>query len=274
MIKLLAIAFISVSLFAACTAKNSETANEVSSAVHEDPEGYYTCPMHPEVHEHKPASCPICGMALVKVSGKKAGEKKEGDEAISFSGDQAKLAAVSKYTVVKKDIVVNIPLSGRLISSHEIAFQVYESDVSALKTGVLFKGAFSTNPNEKFSGKIVRVDNFLDPSTRTVNATGLLEKPARKIVTDSSFYGEAEIKLLNQIAVPEDAVFHAGERDLVYIFVDDSSVQPRPVVVGQKANHEYQILSGLNENEIISNGANFLIDSEAKIRGSSDKTHH
>ena len=28
----------------------------------------YTCPMHPEVREHKPGSCPKCGMALEPVA--------------------------------------------------------------------------------------------------------------------------------------------------------------------------------------------------------------
>ncbi|HEY3661578.1 MAG TPA: heavy metal-binding domain-containing protein [Chthoniobacterales bacterium] len=27
---------------------------------------YYTCPMHPEIHESKPGQCPKCGMTLVK----------------------------------------------------------------------------------------------------------------------------------------------------------------------------------------------------------------
>lgn len=25
----------------------------------------YTCPMHPEVRQHGPGNCPICGMTLV-----------------------------------------------------------------------------------------------------------------------------------------------------------------------------------------------------------------
>jgi Cu(I)/Ag(I) efflux system membrane fusion protein len=33
---------------------------------------YYTCPMHPSVHEKKPGNCPICGMSLVAVKKKAA----------------------------------------------------------------------------------------------------------------------------------------------------------------------------------------------------------
>ncbi len=34
---------------------------------------YWTCPMHPEVHEHGPGACPICGMALQAVAGETGG---------------------------------------------------------------------------------------------------------------------------------------------------------------------------------------------------------
>ena len=33
----------------------------------DDPDAEYTCPMHPEVRQNGPGSCPICGMALEPV---------------------------------------------------------------------------------------------------------------------------------------------------------------------------------------------------------------
>lgn len=36
---------------------------------------YYTCLMHPEIHEAKPGQCPKCGMTLVKKSGAAEGAK-------------------------------------------------------------------------------------------------------------------------------------------------------------------------------------------------------
>ena len=33
--------------------------------------GYYTCPMHPQIHQAKPGTCPICKMDLVFKKGTK-----------------------------------------------------------------------------------------------------------------------------------------------------------------------------------------------------------
>jgi YHS domain-containing protein len=34
-------------------------------------DGYWTCSMHPEIHQSAPGNCPICGMKLVFVNGAK-----------------------------------------------------------------------------------------------------------------------------------------------------------------------------------------------------------
>ncbi len=44
--------------------KNETDHSKVSSA--DSTTAIYTCPMHPQVIEHHPGNCPICGMALVK----------------------------------------------------------------------------------------------------------------------------------------------------------------------------------------------------------------
>jgi Cu(I)/Ag(I) efflux system membrane fusion protein len=54
----LAIAFFS---FVGC--KNNVNKTASSSAATEE---IYTCPMHPQIIEHEPGNCPICGMPLVK----------------------------------------------------------------------------------------------------------------------------------------------------------------------------------------------------------------
>jgi Cu(I)/Ag(I) efflux system membrane fusion protein len=48
-------------LFTACTQKPKATIAKTAN------KAYYTCSMHPQIHEDHPGNCPICGMKLIKV---------------------------------------------------------------------------------------------------------------------------------------------------------------------------------------------------------------
>ena len=54
----IALCFIILTLVFGCNNKPKESA--------QDENAFYTCPMHPQIHEHAPGKCPICGMDLVK----------------------------------------------------------------------------------------------------------------------------------------------------------------------------------------------------------------
>ena len=235
---------------------------------HKDPNGYYTCSMHPQVHEHKPGKCPICGMPLILVYAKSQIKKDPAlqSEGIQISETQKKYAQVSKYTVSKKDLVLSIPASGRVLSGREIAFQVYESDLDMVKSSALFSGSSSSSTNKILKGRISSVDRLVDPSSRTLRAVGILDQSAN-LIAESAFHGEITTTLKNQIVIPIESVLHAGTRDLVYIFSKEGYLAPRAVQLGSKGKEEYQVLSGLEEGDIISTGPNFLLDSEAKLRG-------
>lgn len=267
-----------VVLATGCTQQNEQKSKSASAdqVQHEDPQGFYTCPMHPQVHEHKPGKCPICHMNLVKVSatGKNANPAAtlttaqiESSNGLSVTDQQLRVAGISKYTVTKKDLVFSVSVAGRVVSSREVSFQVYESDLRVIKPGADFSGSATSSPEEKLTGKIRAVDNIADPSSRTVRVIGTLTKAPATTILDGSFHGEIISVVRNQIAIPEDAVLHAGKKDLIYLISKENELRSLPVQLGRKSNEEYQILSGLSEGDVISTGPNFLIDSEAKIRG-------
>lgn len=273
-ITFLGITLILLTGLSGCTKKAETVKNQDSSNVaHEDQQGYYTCAMHPQVHEHKPGKCPICGMALVKVSGEqKAKAETKSENEILVSDRELKLAGLGKYTVVKKDLTFEFPVAGRWISNQEIAFQVYESDLQKVRVGSEFFGKSDSSSEDTFAGKIRSVDTLVDPSSRTVRVIGTLNKHTGRVVIDGGFFGEIKSVEKDQIAVPEQAVLRAGTRDLVYLITEKQGLKPMTVSLGQKAGQDYQILSGLKEGDVISSGPNFLIDSEAKIRGTFEKT--
>ncbi len=280
-ILLLSLVFISIAVVSGCGRKDKspQTPPSMDSTSHQDPEGYWTCPMHPQVHQHEKGSCPICGMDLVH----RAGKKSEKDIPVTTDGmkssenyvsdQQLALAAVSRYTVVRKDLVINIPVSGSTLSSEEIALQIYESDLALVKIGSDFSGTLSSSPQDKLKGKIKAVDTLIDPTSRGLKAIGILEG-SQKIMGNGSFQGVITSKIKDQIVVPEESVLHAGTRDLVYLISSDNGVSSKTVVIGAKSLGEYQVHSGLQEGDVISTGPNFLLDSESKIRGGNDQANH
>ena len=87
---------------------------------------YYTCPMHPFVHEEKPGACPICQMKLVPVY--KEGQNppqppfdKGGSGGISISTERQQLIGVRMGPVEKKMVRKEIRTVGRVAFDPELA---------------------------------------------------------------------------------------------------------------------------------------------------------
>jgi len=244
---------------------------------------YWTCPMHPQIHSDHPGECPICHMKLVEVKAEGSHEahvnENENRSAVQVASDsQLALVGVQKTLVEKMDLTAHIPVAGRFISSSSVAFQVYESDLKYVKSGLAFTGESSFAPESDLSGIITSVDNIVDPTSRTVRAVGIIKKGPRNIIPETTFRGDIEIQLKSVVGIPESSVLHTGDGDLVYMIHDGGHLMAQPVKLGLKTESYYVVLDGLEPGEYISSGPNFLIDSEAKIRGaaggSSGHSHH
>jgi hypothetical protein len=189
-----------------CTRKlaNSSSPTAVSpTSAHEDPDEYYTCSMHHQIHLHEPGKCPICGMPLVQVTGNAQNKNLNEKESVGLeiSDTQKKNANISIYTVSKKDLVISIPVAGRSLSSKEIAFQLYESDLTYVKPSSLFSGTLTSQADKTLKGHIVSIDRLIDPSSRTVRAVGILDQSVN-MIAESGFQGKITSLLKNQTSIP------------------------------------------------------------------------
>jgi membrane fusion protein, copper/silver efflux system len=79
---------------------------------------------------------------------------------------------------------------------------------------------------------------------------------------------ELQVDLGTSLAVPENAVIHAGNRDITFV-VTGTSVEPRAVSLGPVVDGYYRVESGVAQGESVAVGAQFLIDSESRLRATS-----
>lgn len=244
---------------------NPNTKSKEHNHQHEDQKTIYTCPMHPEIREDKPGLCPICNMALVKLEEKTDIKKDE----LKVSKYQTDLIDIKPIKVKEKKVDLNIPMSGRVLSSSRIAFQIFETDIQYVKIGTPFTGSSSLFPDKKYFGKITNIDSMLDPTSRTLRIVGTLSQTDSKLLFESSFFGNLNIDLGTQMIIPETSVLFTGKGAYAYLY-QDNNLKPKKIILGQKLKDSYIVLKGLSLGDQISSGPNFLIDSESKIRGLND----
>jgi Cu(I)/Ag(I) efflux system membrane fusion protein len=77
------------------------------------------------------------------------------------------------------------------------------------------------------------------------------------------------------LAVPSEAVLNTGSRQLVFVQTGEGRYEPREIRTGHEASEFIEIVSGLKAGERVVTSANFLIDSESKLKAAlSGNAHH
>ena len=66
--------------------------------------------------------------------------------------------------------------------------------------------------------------------------------------------------------VPESAVLPTGTRSVLFVVKDDGTFEPREVETGVKSDRFIEIRRGVEPGEKVATQANFLIDSESRLK--------
>ena len=142
---------------------------------------------------------------------------------------------------------------------------IYEYEAGLVKEGLAVQVDTLAYPGQTFPGRIVSITPLLEAATRTLKARALVENPQGKLKLEMFANARIDYDLGEKLAVPEDAVMHAGTRNIVYIADPNGYFTPRTVTLGAKAQGYYEVLQGLAAGEDVVTSANFLVDSESKL---------
>ncbi len=149
--------------------------------------------------------------------------------------------------------------------------EVYEYEMAGLKSGQEIEVQAPSVPGETFSGKISSISPVINPETRTVRVRAMVPDPKQLLRPDSFVNVKIKVDLGRILSVPADSVLHSGDQDFVFLVKDQGHFEPRAVTLGAKAKDLYEIKSGLAEGDTVATAANFLIDSESRLRAAVQK---
>jgi Cu(I)/Ag(I) efflux system membrane fusion protein len=153
------------------------------------------------------------------------------------------------------------------LSSLWIIADVYAHELPMIKTGQTAQISLSFFPGKEFSSKIDYIYPTLAGSTRTAKVRFILSNPEGLLKPQMFTDVEIKIDLGKKLVIPSDAVIDTGTKQVVYMDKGEGYFEPREVSLGMRAEEMVEVIKGLKAGDKVAAAANFLIDSEAKLKG-------
>ncbi len=177
--------------------------------------------------------------------------------------------------VTKKDVVMghrlqegDMPYEITDLRQVWVLADAYETELSRIKLGMNATLSLQAFPNQAFKGKVIFIDPILDPKTRTAKVRLAFPNPTGELRPE--MFGEVTLQAAARqgLRIPADAVIDSGTRKIVFVALGEGKFQPREVKLGVTGSDYAEVLSGLGAGEQVVTRANFLIDSESRLRAS------
>jgi Cu(I)/Ag(I) efflux system membrane fusion protein len=123
-------------------------------------------------------------------------------------------------------------------------------------------------PDRTFQGRVAFIAPELDPKTRTVTVRIEFANPAGELKPE--MFGEVVFQGAERkgLRIPTDAIIDSGTSKIVFVAVGEGKFQPRQVELGDSDGNHVEVVKGLSAGEQVVTRANFLVDSESRLRAS------
>nr|WP_311529486.1 efflux RND transporter periplasmic adaptor subunit [uncultured Ralstonia sp.] len=125
---------------------------------------------------------------------------------------------------------------------------------------------------EPATGKIDAILPDVNPATRTIKVRIVLPNPGKRLVpgmfaTVRLDGGQDKAALL----IPSEAVIRTGQRSVVMVDGGQTGFVPTEIQTGREAGGKVEVLQGLQAGQKVVTSGQFLIDSEASLRGTAER---
>jgi RND family efflux transporter MFP subunit len=144
--------------------------------------------------------------------------------------------------------------------------QVYENEAAAAAPGRAATLSPQYDNTVRLPGRVSLVYPTMDVESRTVRVRFEVANPKMALKPGMFVNVELETGQARGVIVPDSAVIDTGTRQVVFVKAAGGQFEPREVAAGARAAGRVLIKTGLKAGEVVAVAANFLLDSESRLR--------
>ncbi|MGH8350295.1 MAG: efflux RND transporter periplasmic adaptor subunit [Pseudomonas sp.] len=154
------------------------------------------------------------------------------------------------------------------LSNVWMAVAVPESEAGTITVGQTVEAQLPAFPGIKLNGKVSAILPETNPDSRTLRVRVELPNPDGRLRPGLT----AQVRLNRStqhsvLWVPSEAVIRTGRRALVMLAEDAGRYRPVEVQPGRESDGKTEILQGLEDGQKVVTSGQFLLDSEASLKG-------
>jgi Cu(I)/Ag(I) efflux system membrane fusion protein len=160
------------------------------------------------------------------------------------------------------------------LSTVWVLVDVYESDLTRVRLGQQATFETTSAPGQRFVGRVQFINPALNTGSRTLQARVELANP--RLELRPGMFGDVTLETgaTEAVVIPADALVDTGEHRYVFVDRGGGRFEPRAVRTGASGGGQVAVVEGLAAGERVVTKANFLLDSESRLRAAVEGHGH
>lgn len=154
------------------------------------------------------------------------------------------------------------------LSTVWVDVDIYEYELPWIKQGMPAEMELTYIPGRRYWGRVLFIYPYLNAKTRTARLRLTFPNTDKRLKPDmyADIYLKSKLEE-NSLMIPQEAIIDSGVRKVAFVALGKGKFAPREVELGlELSDNRFQVLSGLSEGERIVVSAQFMLDSESRLR--------
>ena len=181
---------------------------------------------------------------------------KKGDVLIKLKSGNilAPFSGVLGYTGLTEDILVSNNIFIITLDDNSIIYsdiKIPENYSASIKKGLPVEVRLSSYKEKMFLGEVDFVSSRINADTRSLLSRIKVKNKELELISGSLLEVSVKFNLRNSLSVPDTSVMIEGDKSYVYKIDEENIANKTEVRTGLRSNKNIEIISGLEEGDVI-----------------------